>query len=397
MALGAHLWPAQAAAFVGLHGLTLLDRRAVRRARRRCLRAGGRRLLAALAAALLCGFGALRLAEPAPGAGRGPEAAPRAAQCRAGRGFLGRERRRDPRRLSQALRPRDLAGAQRRRRRHASVLAGIGVPVHPDARSRRAGAHRRLPARRRGAGHRRRARRGRRRPHALFQFHRGHRPQRAWRPSATTSTLWCRSANICRCGRCSTACASPSSSTCPAASTPASGSRVLRVAGLPDALAMICYEAIFPNETPGARRRDAPRRLDPQSDRRRLVRPHRRALPAFRAGAAARDRTGPADGARRQHRHFGDRRRARRTSSSSAPLGVEAVLDGALPGALPPTWQARWGAASFLALAALGCARLPLSRWRRSGLSGRDNYAGAALREYRDLSRFCALRRDFRR
>jgi len=38
----------------------------------------------------------------------------------------------------------------------------------------------------------------------------------------------------------------------------------------------------------------------------------------------------------------------------SAPLGAETVLDGELPGALPPTLEARWGSAGFaLALAAL--------------------------------------------
>ena len=51
-----------------------------------------------------------------------------------------------------------------------------------------------------------------------------------------------------------------------------------------------------------------------------------------------------------------------------APLGVEAVIDGVLPGALPPTWQARWGAATcaLVALAALACAAA-LRRWRLSG------------------------------
>ena len=33
----------------------------------------------------------------------------------------------------------------------------------------------------------------------------------------------------------------------------------------------------------------------------------------------------------------------------SAPLGNEAVLDSALPGARPPTWQSRWGSATFAA------------------------------------------------
>ena len=51
--------------------------------------------------------------------------------------------------------------------------------------------------------------------------------------------------------------------------------------------------------------------LDAQRHRRRLVRPHRRALPAFRPGAAARDRDRPAARSRRQHRHFRGGRRPR--------------------------------------------------------------------------------------
>jgi len=33
----------------------------------------------------------------------------------------------------------------------------------------------------------------------------------------------------------------------------------------------------------------------------------------------------------------------------SAPLGNESVLDSVLPGARPPTWQSRWGSATFAA------------------------------------------------
>ena len=50
----------------------------------------------------------------------------------------------------------------RRARRHASDLAGIGISVLPDARSRRDGADRRSAAAGHGADHRRRARAGRR-------------------------------------------------------------------------------------------------------------------------------------------------------------------------------------------------------------------------------------------
>ena len=138
---------------------------------------------------------------------------------------------------------------------------------------------------------------------------------------------------------------------------PGAGSRALRIRGLPDALAMVCYEAIFPNET---RARDGETAhvgyiLNLSDD-------------AW-FGAAA----GP-------YQHFAEARLravelglplvrvanggfsaivdSRGVVVESAPLGPETVLDGALPGALPPTWQARWGAASFLlatALAALAC------------------------------------------
>ena len=50
--------------------------------------------------------------------------------------------------LSRAVRPRDRAAIERRARRHASDLAGIGVSVLPDARAGRAGADRRRCCRR---------------------------------------------------------------------------------------------------------------------------------------------------------------------------------------------------------------------------------------------------------
>ena len=236
MALGgASLAGAVRRPIVGLHGLTLLADRDLRRAGDAAFGLAAdafwRRVAAALAAA---GFGALA---GSPSRRRPPvdgrEAAAHAAQCRARAGLFARERRGDPRRLSQALRPRDLARAQRRRRRHASVLAGIGVSVHPvatiAARWRAssiscAAARCSSPARR--APRRTAARR------ALFQFDPGDRPQRARRPSATTSTIWCRSANICRCARCSSVCVSRNSCMCPGGFDAGAGSRVLRVPGL---------------------------------------------------------------------------------------------------------------------------------------------------------------------
>ena len=57
----------------------------------------------------------------------------------------------------------------------------------------------------------------------------------------------------------STESASPNLCSFPAVRSPASGTNVLRIPGPPDALAMICYEAIFPNEWGGARDGEAAR------------------------------------------------------------------------------------------------------------------------------------------
>ena len=168
-------------------------------------------------------------------------------------------------RLSRAFRPRDLADDLRRRRRHPSDLAGIGLSL--PAGARRARRWRAIADFLRGGAMlvtgaaRARRERPRRRPPALLQFDPDARPTRARCRSATTSTISCRSANTCRSAAGSSASASPSSCTCPAASTPATGADRLHVPGLPDALAMICYEAIFPNECGerARRRRDAPR------------------------------------------------------------------------------------------------------------------------------------------
>jgi len=128
------------------------------------------------------------------------------------------------------------------------------------------------------------------------------------------------------------------------------GERVIRIPGLPDAIAMVCYEAIFPNEWGGARAGEAGRAtwlLNVTDD-------------AWFGRTA-----GP-------YQHFAEARlravelglplvRVANTGISAivdasgrillqAPLGSEATLDGALPGAIAPTWQSRWGSMTFAVL-----------------------------------------------
>jgi apolipoprotein N-acyltransferase len=128
------------------------------------------------------------------------------------------------------------------------------------------------------------------------------------------------------------------------------GDSVIRIPGLPDAIAMVCYEAIFPNEWGGAREGAARRAtwlLNLTDD----------AWFGITAGP---------------YQHFAQARlraielglplvRVANTGISGivdamgrillyAPLGSETSLDGALPGALAPTWQSRWGSATFAIL-----------------------------------------------
>jgi apolipoprotein N-acyltransferase len=138
----------------------------------------------------------------------------------------------------------------------------------------------------------------------------------------------------------------------PGGFSPGVGPSTLDIHGLPPALAMVCYEAIFPNE---GRVRDGEtakveyilnltddawfgRTAGPyQHFAQSRLRAVELGLPMLRVAntgiSAIID--------------------ARGQIVAQSPLGVEAVLDGALPGALPPTWQSRWGAASFLAMLAV--------------------------------------------
>ena len=146
----------------------------------------------------------------------------------------------------------------------------------------------------------------------------------------------------------------------PGGFTPGAGQPTLHAPGLPAAMPLICYEAIFPVEigdafsgaprpgwllnvtddawfgvTPGPYQHYAQARL----------RAIELGLPLVRVANSG--ISAVVDGYGRE--------------IASAPLGFEDVLDSDLPQALPPTWQSRFGSltaaaigSAFLALAFLG-------------------------------------------
>jgi apolipoprotein N-acyltransferase len=145
---------------------------------------------------------------------------------------------------------------------------------------------------------------------------------------------------------------------------PGSGRRVLHVPGLPDAMPLICYEAIFPIEIgdllSGAERPgwllnvtdDAWFGLTPgpyQHFAQARLRAIELGLPLVRDASSG--ISAVLDGLGRE--------------IAVAPLGAEGVLDAELPVPLAPTWQARFGSAgamlvglAFLAAALAGKRRL---------------------------------------
>ena len=140
----------------------------------------------------------------------------------------------------------------------------------------------------------------------------------------------------------------------PGGFSPGSGPRVLRVPGLPVAMPLICYEAIFPTEIgdafSGSQRADwmlnvtddAWFGLTPgpfQHYAQARLRAIELGLPLVRAANSG--RSAVVDGLGRE--------------IAFAPLGAEGVLDFDLPKPLPPTWQARFGSlgAALMALALL--------------------------------------------
>jgi apolipoprotein N-acyltransferase len=138
----------------------------------------------------------------------------------------------------------------------------------------------------------------------------------------------------------------------PGGFTSGSGHRALNVPGLPQAMPLICYEAIFPIEIgdafSGVRRPDwmlnvtddAWFGLTPgpyQHFAQARLRAIELGLPLVRAANSG--ISAVVDGFGRE--------------IVEAPLGVEAVVDAALPKPLPPTWQSRFGSlgAGMIALA----------------------------------------------
>jgi apolipoprotein N-acyltransferase len=124
------------------------------------------------------------------------------------------------------------------------------------------------------------------------------------------------------------------------------GPTLIHIPGLPTARAMICYEAIFPNEFSESRDdpADPPRWLLNVTDdswygvtpgpyqhfAEARLRAIELGLPLVRAANGG--ESAVADGLGR--------------ILAEAPPGTEAVLDSPLPQPLPPTWQGRWGSAT---------------------------------------------------
>ena len=136
----------------------------------------------------------------------------------------------------------------------------------------------------------------------------------------------------------------------PGGFTPGSGPRTLKAPGLPAAMPLICYEAIFPVEIgdlfSGAQRLnwmlnvtdDAWFGVTPgpyQHYAQARLRAIELGLPLVRAANSG--ISAVVDGFGRE--------------IAVAPLGVETALDAGLPKPLPPTWQSRFGSLGAMAIA----------------------------------------------
>ena len=361
MALGEHLWPAQAAAFVGLHGLTLMT--IVLCAAPATLPSGWRpTMMAAVATALLCGFGALRLAQPKPAPAHGAKlrlVQPNVAQgpdfseengAAILSGYLKlSDRATSPERTGvadvthlfwpESAFPFILTRDPSAMARIIDYLRGGAVLVTGAARAEDDGDKTRyfnsIEAIDRSGLSAERYDKHRLVPFGEYLplrslFDRLHVTQFVHTPGGFAAGV---------------------------------GSRTLSVRGLPKALAMVCYEAIFPNEgrVRSGDTADVGYILNLTDDAwfGRTAGPYQHfaqarlraielGLPMLRVA-----NTGVSAIIDARGRVIDD-----------APLGVEAVIDGALPGALPPTWQARWGAASFIILAALAALASLFARLR---------------------------------
>ena len=167
----------------------------------------------------------------------------------------------------------------------------------------------------------------------------------------------------------------------PGGFSPGSGPQFLDVPGLPTATPLICYEAIFPIEIgdalSGARRPDwmlnvtddAWFGLTPgpyQHFAQARLRAIELGLPLVRAANSG--ISAVVDGFGRE--------------TVAAPLGVEAVLDAALPRPLPPTWQSRFGSATAAVIAILFLA---------AGLAGQARALGDRRLHARRLARSASI------
>jgi apolipoprotein N-acyltransferase len=140
----------------------------------------------------------------------------------------------------------------------------------------------------------------------------------------------------------------------PGGFSPGLGSHVLRIPGLPVAMPLICYEAIFPTEIgddfSGARRPDWMLNLTDdawfgltpgpyQHYAQARLRSIELGLPLVRAANSG--ISAVVDGLGRE--------------TAFAPLGAEGIMDFELPKPLPPTWQSRFGSlgAALIAVALL--------------------------------------------
>ena len=151
----------------------------------------------------------------------------------------------------------------------------------------------------------------------------------------------------------------------PGGFSPGRGPDLLPMPGAPDALASICYEAIFPSEWGGVRdgandragwivnvTDDAWFGLTPgpyQHFAQARLRAIEWGLPLVRAANGGLSAIIDAYG----------------RVVASADLGAEAVIDGELPGALPPTPESRWGSALFAAGLVLALAVSAAARSRK--------------------------------
>jgi apolipoprotein N-acyltransferase len=149
----------------------------------------------------------------------------------------------------------------------------------------------------------------------------------------------------------------------PGGFSPGAGSNILAIPGAPDALAMICYEAIFPSEWGGARDGEAERAgwlLNVTDDAWFGLTPgpyQHFALARLRAIEWGLPMARSANGG------ISAIVDAKGRVLASAPLGAETVLDGELPGALAPTLESHLGSAGFaLGLAAISLVALVAKR-----------------------------------